>query len=123
MSTELWRSIHVSPVAKKASLVWLYEVQEHEGWLRKSIAQRPEKAYRHAVHIQEAMDEADIATTEKDKRIKELERAILIENARMLRIIDLEVLLDQAIAVFDKYLNVPEATEVKARWAELKAKP
>jgi hypothetical protein len=39
-----------------------------------------------------------------------------------LRIAALESLLDQAIAVFDKYLNVPEATEVKARWAELKGK-
>lgn len=47
----------VGTVAKQSALVWLHEVQEHEGLMRKSIAEWPEKTYRLAVHIQLAIDE------------------------------------------------------------------
>jgi hypothetical protein len=50
--------IEVGSVARKAALIWLHEVQEHEAFMEKSIADWPEKTYQLAIHIQEAINEA-----------------------------------------------------------------
>ena len=35
---------------------------------------------------------------------------------------DLIALLDRCMACFDRYINVPESTEIKADWAKLREK-
>ncbi len=71
MSTDF---ITVGTKAKKAALVWLHEVQEHEDLLRKSISHWPEKTYQLAVHIQQA-----IGQTVSDEHSNSANRAWLAE--------------------------------------------
>ena len=68
---------------------------------------------------------ADLSTLlmEKECRIEQLEE--IIRNVDTVRdrdrIKELESLVTDAFKIFDKYLNVPEAHELRERWAKLKA--
>ncbi len=78
--------------------------------------------------IKELYDEVaklDQRVAERDRLYDEtLSRNIIIANeviARSCRIEALESLVTDAFKIFDRYLNVPEAHELRERWAKLKA--
>lgn len=61
---------------------------------------------------------------EKDQHIVKLAELLkrgadlMTEHAQ--RIADLEAIVTDAFKIFDKYLNVPEAHDLRERWAKLK---
>jgi len=51
-------SIGIGDIAKRAALVWLHEVQEHEELMRKPVGDWPDRTAQLAIHIQTAINEA-----------------------------------------------------------------
>lgn len=58
MTTQPWSAITVGDIAKRSALVWLHEVQEHEGLMRQNITLWPDRTYQLAIHIQQAINAA-----------------------------------------------------------------